>query len=51
MQQCADNLRAVNVVLEKDDFARIDNVAPPLSTNLKYYEAVIALDLRPAIYH
>ena len=50
MQQCVDNPAAVAVVLERDDLERIDKVAPPLSTSLRYYEAAISLDLRPDLY-
>ena len=49
MEQCIDNLGAVSVSITGEDLAQLDQVAPPLSVAMRYYDAAMGLDLRPNI--
>ena len=46
-EQVVDNLGAVDVSLTADDFERIDELAPPCSVAVRYFDRANALDLRP----
>ncbi len=46
-EQLIDNLGAVDVQLQPEDFARVDAIAPPLSAAMPYYDAALATDIRP----
>jgi aryl-alcohol dehydrogenase-like predicted oxidoreductase len=50
MQQLLDNLGAANVTLSAGDLARLDAVAPPMSSSLRYYDAAAGFDLKPNIH-
>ena len=47
LEQLVDNLGSTEVVLDDADIARIDAAAPPLSATMRYYDAAMALDLKP----
>jgi aryl-alcohol dehydrogenase-like predicted oxidoreductase len=47
MAQLVDNLGAVEVAITDDDVEGLNRVAPPLSVALRYYDAAMAVDLRP----
>ncbi len=47
LEQLVDNLGACAVELGAEDFARIDAIAPPKSTTLRYYDAALAVDTKP----
>ncbi len=47
LDQLVDNLGAVDVELTVEDFARIDAVSPPMSAAMPYYDAALAVDMRP----
>jgi aryl-alcohol dehydrogenase-like predicted oxidoreductase len=47
LDQLIDNLGGVDVALSPEDFARIDAIAPPLSAAMPYYDAALAVDMRP----
>jgi aryl-alcohol dehydrogenase-like predicted oxidoreductase len=47
LDQLLDNLGAVDVVLTDEDRARLDELAPPRSATLRYYDAALANDFRP----
>jgi aryl-alcohol dehydrogenase-like predicted oxidoreductase len=47
LEQLVDNLGAVNVRVDDEDRARLDELAPPRSATLHYYDAAMALDLSP----
>lgn len=47
LEQLVDNLGALAVTIDADDVARIDEAAPPLTATLRYYDAAMAVDLRP----
>jgi len=46
-EQVADNLGAVEVSLDQDDFDRIDALVPPHSVAVRYYDRANAVDFRP----
>ena len=45
--QLVDNLGALEVEVTDEDRARLDEVAPPLSISVRYYDAALALDFKP----
>lgn len=47
LEQLEDNLGSVDVRLGDEDLAQLDEVAPPRSVALPYYDSAIGLDLRP----
>jgi aryl-alcohol dehydrogenase-like predicted oxidoreductase len=47
LEQLIDNLGALEVKIGADDVARIDELAPPLSVTLRYYDASMAVDMKP----
>ena len=47
MEQLVDNLGAVDLRLEPDDFERIDALAPPKTATMRYYDQALAVDTRP----
>jgi aryl-alcohol dehydrogenase-like predicted oxidoreductase len=47
MEQLVDNLGSTDVSINAEDVARIDALAPPMSTTMRYYDAAVAIDLRP----
>ena len=47
LEQAIDNLGATKVTITADDRARIDEIAPPLSATLRYYDAAMAIDFKP----
>jgi aryl-alcohol dehydrogenase-like predicted oxidoreductase len=47
MDQLVDNLRAAELELDAADLARIDEVVPPMSAAMRYYDAARAVDPRP----
>ena len=47
MDQLNDNLAAADVGLTAEDQERIDQIAPPKSVTLPYYDAALATDTRP----
>jgi aryl-alcohol dehydrogenase-like predicted oxidoreductase len=47
LEQVTDNLGAVDVALDAEDFSRIDALAPPCSATVAYYDKARGLDLRP----
>ena len=47
LDQLKDNLGAVDVKLDSNDFTRIDAVAPPMTAAMPYYDAALAVDMRP----
>ena len=46
-EQVVDNLGAVEVELDQDDFDRIDALVPPNAVAVRYYDRAQGLDLRP----
>ncbi len=46
-EQVADNLGAVEVSLDSEDFDRIDALVPPQSVAVRYYDQANAVDFRP----
>jgi hypothetical protein len=50
LEQLIDNLGAAGVTLTDADRARLDAIAPPLAPTLRYYDAALALDLRPNLH-
>jgi aryl-alcohol dehydrogenase-like predicted oxidoreductase len=46
LEQLIDNLGALEVMLDADDAARIDAMAPPLGATLRYYDAALAVDMK-----
>ncbi len=46
-EQLIDNLGATAVKITDQDRARFDTFAPPLAATMRYYDAAMALDLRP----
>jgi aryl-alcohol dehydrogenase-like predicted oxidoreductase len=50
MEQCLDNLGAAEVTLSAEDLKRLDEVAPPMSSSLRYYEAAAGFDLKPNLH-
>ncbi len=47
LEQLLDNLGAINVKVTDDDRARLEALAPPWSSTLRYYEAALAIDFKP----
>jgi aryl-alcohol dehydrogenase-like predicted oxidoreductase len=47
LEQLIDNLGALEVKIDAQDLARIDKIAPPLSVTLRYYDAAMAIDMKP----
>jgi aryl-alcohol dehydrogenase-like predicted oxidoreductase len=47
LEQLLDNLAAVDVKVTDADRARLDALAPPWSSTLRYYEAALAIDFKP----
>ena len=50
LQQVEDNLGAVDVTLNAEDFAHIDELLPPRAVAVRYYDEANAADLRPHQY-
>lgn len=46
--QAEDNLGALDVALDAQDFARIDARIPPRSVAVRYYDTAIGVDFRPS---
>ena len=46
--QAEDNLGALDVALEANDFARIDALVPPRSVAVRYHDAAAGVDFRPS---
>jgi hypothetical protein len=42
-----DNVGAADVNVTDADRARLDALAPPWSSTLRYYEAALAIDFKP----
>ena len=49
-EQLADNLGSTAVEVTAVDCARLDEVAPPRSYAVRYYDAAAAADFRPAVH-
>jgi len=47
LEQLLDNLGAVDVKVTDADRARLDALAPPWSSTLRYYEAALSIDFKP----
>jgi aryl-alcohol dehydrogenase-like predicted oxidoreductase len=47
LEQLVDNLGATDVKLTAEDNARFDEVAPPLTATMRYYDAAISTDFKP----
>lgn len=47
MEQLIDNLGSVNVQIDADDAERIDAIAAPMSATMRYYDAAMAVDMKP----
>lgn len=47
-EQAEDNLGALDVRLEAEDFDRIDALVPPRSVAVRYYDAAAGVDFRPS---
>jgi aryl-alcohol dehydrogenase-like predicted oxidoreductase len=47
LEQLIDNLGAVAVTLTAEDQARLDELAPPRTATLRYYDAALANDFKP----
>ena len=47
LEQVTDNLGAVKVELDAEDFARIDALIPPKSAAVHYYDRAMSNDFRP----
>lgn len=47
MDQLVDNLGALAVEITRDDVERIDAVVRPMSATMPYYDAAMAVDMRP----
>jgi aryl-alcohol dehydrogenase-like predicted oxidoreductase len=47
LEQLVDNLGAIDVEVTDADRARLDEVAPPMSASLRYYDAAMAVDFQP----
>jgi aryl-alcohol dehydrogenase-like predicted oxidoreductase len=50
LEQLVDNLGAVHVRVTGDDRARLDALSPPMAATLRYYDAAIAVDVRPSLH-
>jgi aryl-alcohol dehydrogenase-like predicted oxidoreductase len=46
LEQVTDNLGATDVRLESADLAKIDELVPPCSAAVRYYDRAMGLDLR-----
>jgi aryl-alcohol dehydrogenase-like predicted oxidoreductase len=46
-EQLVDNLGALSLTVTREDAARLDEVAPPMSQSLRYYDAAMSVDFRP----
>ncbi|MEM9515105.1 MAG: aldo/keto reductase [Actinomycetota bacterium] len=49
-EQLVDNLGATEIELDVSDLAAIDDIAPPRSTTVRYYDEAAATDFRPNSY-
>jgi len=47
LEQLLDNVGAIGVTVTDADRARLDALAPPWSSTMRYYEAAMAIDFRP----
>ena len=47
LEQLLDNVGASGVTITDADRARLDALAPPWSSTMRYYEAAMAIDFRP----
>ncbi len=47
LEQLIDNLGALSVSVSDEDRARLDEVAPPMSATMRYYDAAMSVDFRP----
>ena len=47
MEQLVDNLGSADVKLSEDESAQLDEVAPPNSLSVRYYDTAMFLDFRP----
>jgi aryl-alcohol dehydrogenase-like predicted oxidoreductase len=47
LEQLIDNLAAAEIELAAADFERIDAFAPPKTATMSYYDAALALDMKP----
>ncbi len=47
LDQLIDNLGSVSVVLDDEDFARIDETVAPKTATLRYYDHAMAIDFKP----
>jgi len=47
LEQLLDNLGAVEVKVSEGDRARLDALAPPWSSTLRYYDAALSIDFKP----
>lgn len=47
VEQVADNLGAVGVMITEEDRVRIDALVPPSGVAVRYYDEAMGLDLRP----
>ncbi len=47
MEQLVDNLGSADVKLSEDESAQLDEVAPPNSVSVRYYDTAMFLDFRP----
>lgn len=48
MEQLVDNLGATRVLIDDEILKALNEVAPPLSTTLPYYDRALRLDLQPS---
>jgi len=46
-EQLVDNLGALGMELSQDERSRLDELAPPRSVTLPYWDTAMGLDLRP----
>ena len=49
LDQLLDNVGAIGVSVTDADRARLDALAPPWSSTMRYYEAAMAIDFRPNV--
>jgi aryl-alcohol dehydrogenase-like predicted oxidoreductase len=49
LEQLIDNIAATTVRVTDEDRARLDALAPPWSSTLRYYDAAMAIDFRPSL--
>ncbi len=47
LDQLVDNLGALEIEVTEEDSARLDEVAPPMSAAMPYYDQALAVDFRP----